>query len=204
MDEALSYVWMTFTRVVSSLVVTDALWRKGPGLILRQNPGCTSVIYGRIWSQKDSRSLIPKNRVFGWNFYLMKRMNSISLVAFPPNIFPGMTELYAGYESDLYQDTPFLPHLWPTFVKTQTASGQIQNVGFANLFWHSPYLISNYQNIIKCLENKFSRESCRGGIRMQISTSSKIMCFPKRNKINLTSDIYTSFFWYSRNGSLAN
>ena len=177
MDEALSYVWMTFTRVVSSLVVTDALWRKGPGLILRPNPGCTSVIYGRIWSQKDSRSLIPKNRVFGWNFYLMKRMNSMSLLAFPPNIFPGMTELYAGYDSDLYQGTPFLLHLWPTFVKTQTASGQIQNVGFANLFWHSTYLISNYQNIIKCLENKFSRESCRGGIRMQISTSSKIMCF---------------------------
>ena len=88
----------------------------------------------------------------------------MSLLAFPPNIFPGMTELYADYDSDLYQDTPFLLHLWPTFVKNSNSFGP-------------PYLISNYQNIIKCLENKFSRESCRGGIRMQISTSSKIMCF---------------------------
>ena len=134
----------------------------------------------------------------------MKRMNSMSLLAFPPNIFPGMTELYAGYDSDLYQDTPFLLHLWPTFVKNSNSFGTNSECRFCKTFWHSPYLISNYQNIIKCLENKFSRESCRGGIRMQISTSSKIMCFPKRNKLNLTSDIYTSFFWYSRNSSLAN
>ena len=117
MDEALSYVWMTFTRVVSSLVVTDALWRKGPGLILRSNPGCTSVIYGRIWSQKGSRSPIPENRFFRWNFYLMKMMNSMPLLTCTPDSFPGMTELHAGYDSYLYQDTPLLLQLWPISVK---------------------------------------------------------------------------------------
>ena len=121
-------------EVISSVSVTDALWRKGPGLILRPNPGCTSVIYGRIWSQKDSRSLIPKKRDFGWNFYLMKRMNSMSLLAFPPNIFPGMTELYADYDSDLYQDTPFLLHLWPTFVKNSNSFGTNSECRFCKSF----------------------------------------------------------------------
>ena len=104
-------------EVISSVAVTDALWRKGPGLILRSNPGCTSVIYGRIWSQKDSRSLIPENRFFGWNFYPMKMMNSMSFLTCTPDSFPGMTELHAGYDSYLYQDTPLLLHLWPIFVK---------------------------------------------------------------------------------------
>ena len=104
-------------EVISSVVVTDALWRKGPGLILRPNPGCTSVIHGRIWSQKDSRSLIPENRFFGWNFYPMKMMNSMSFLTCTPDSFPGMTELHAGYDSYLYQDTPLLLHLWPIFVK---------------------------------------------------------------------------------------
>ena len=93
-------------EVVSSVVVKDAIWRKGPGLILRPNPGCTSVIHGRIWSQKDSRSLIPENRFFGWNFYPMKMMNSMSFLTCTPDSFPGMTELHAGYDSYLYQDTP--------------------------------------------------------------------------------------------------
>ena len=93
-------------EVISSVAVTDALWRKGPGLILRPNPGCTSVIYGRIWSQKGSRSLIPENRFFRWNFYLMKMMNSMPLLTCTLDSFPGMTELHAGYDSYLYQDTP--------------------------------------------------------------------------------------------------
>ena len=75
-------------EVVSSVVVKDAIWRKGPGLILRPNPGCTSVIHGRIWSQKDSRSLIPENRFFGWNFYPMKMMNSMSFLTCTPDSFP--------------------------------------------------------------------------------------------------------------------
>ena len=104
-------------EVVSSVVVKDAIWRKGPGLILRPNPGCTSVIHGRIWSQKDSRSLIPENRFFGWNFYPMKMMNSMSFLTCTPDSFPGMTELHAGYDSYLYQDTPLLLQLWPISVK---------------------------------------------------------------------------------------
>ena len=98
-------------------MVTDAIWRKGPGLILRPNPGCTSVIHGRICSQNDSRSLIPENRFFGWNFYLMKMINSMSLLTCPPDSFPGMTELHAGNDSYLYQDSPLLLHLWPIFGK---------------------------------------------------------------------------------------
>ena len=60
---------------------------------------------------------------------------------------------------------------------------------FCHFFWHSPHLMSNYPKMIRFLENKFSRESCRGGKHMQISTSSKIVCFPKRNKLYLASDI---------------
>ena len=55
---------------------------------------------------------------------------------------------------------------------TPTALGQIQNVGFDILFWHTPHFMSNYPKIIRCLENNFSRESCRGGIHLQISISS--------------------------------
>ena len=98
-------------------MVTDAIWRKGPGLILRPNPGCTSVIHGRIWSQNNSRSLIPENRFFGWNFYLLKMINSMSLLTCPPDSFPGMTELHAGNDSSLFQDSLLLLHLWPIFVK---------------------------------------------------------------------------------------
>ena len=185
-------------------MVTDAIWRKGPGLILRPNPGCTSVIHGRIWSQNDSRSLIPENRVFGWNFYLMKMINSMSLLTCPPDSFPGMTELHAGNDSYLYQDSPLLLHLWPIFFETTpSALGQIQNAGFAILFWHSSHLMSNYPNSIRCLENKSSRESCRGDIPMQISTSDKSWVFRKEtNSIWLHTS--TLFFLYCRNTSIAN
>ena len=58
-----------------------------------------------------------------------------------------------------------------------------------NIFIFCRLATIKISNLMKCLENKFSREPCPEGIHIQISISSKVTCFPKRNKLNLTVDI---------------
>ena len=66
----------------------------------------------------------------------------MSLLTCPPDSFPGMTELHAGNDSYLYQDSPSpAPPVANLCETTPSALGQIQNAGFAIYFFDNHHTL---------------------------------------------------------------